>query len=126
MTARDGDFYLGDEKWYPYGVNYMPSSECGIEDGAYFEYWLDPQPYDPVVTERDLQRIRQIGFNMVSVFVYYRSIESRNLLDLPRRCEKHGLKVNLSLRPGTPLDFQWPDIGEIITRYRLAGIHMSG
>jgi hypothetical protein len=53
------------------------------------------------------------------VFVYYRSIESRNLLDLLLRCERHGLKVNLSLRPGTPLDFQWPQMGEIITRYRL-------
>ena len=53
-------------------------------------------------------------------FVYHRSIESRNLLDLLARCERHGLKANLSLRPGTPLDFQWPQMGEIITRYRLA------
>lgn len=120
ITARDGDFWDGDRKWYPYGVNYMPSSECGIEDGEYFEFWLDPQPYDPEVTERDLKRIAAMGMNMVSVFVYHRSIDSGNLLDLLMRCERHGLKVNLSLRPGTPLDFQWPQMGEIIQRYRLA------
>ncbi|MBM3498065.1 MAG: hypothetical protein FJX74_05280 [Armatimonadetes bacterium] len=120
ITARDGDFWEGNRKWYPYGVNYMPSSECGIEDGEYFEYWLDPQPYDPEVTERDLERIAAMGMNMVSVFVYYRSIDSGNLLDLLMRCERHGLKVNLSLRPGTPLDFQWPQMGEIIRRYRIA------
>lgn len=120
MTARDGDFYLGDRKWYPYGVNYMPSYECAIEDGEYFEFWLDSQPYDPVVIERDLARIERIGMNMVSVFVYTRSIPTRNLLDLLRRCENHHLWVNLSLRPGTPLDFVWPGIGDIIKSYRLA------
>jgi hypothetical protein len=120
VTTRDGDFHQGQRKWFPHGTNYMPSSECGIEDGEYFEYWLDSQPYDPVVTERDLARIAAAGMNMVSVFVYHRSIESRNLLDLLARCERHGLKANLSLRPGTPLDFQWPQMGEIITRYRLA------
>ena len=121
ITTRDGDFYLASgEKWFPYGVNYMPSSECGIEDQEYFEYWLDPKPYDPVVTERDLKRIRAMGFNNVSVFVYHRSLKSRNLLDLLIRCERNGLKVNLSLRPGTPLDFLWPEMGEIISEYRLA------
>lgn len=120
IVARAGDLYDGDRPWYPYGVNYMPSSECGIEDGEYFEYWLDPQPYDPEIIDRDLKRIAAIGLNMVSVFIYHRSIHSRNLLDLLMRCEKYGLKVNLSLRPGTPLDFHWPQIGEIIQQYRLA------
>ncbi|MFQ6099120.1 MAG: hypothetical protein ACE5O2_15420, partial [Armatimonadota bacterium] len=120
VTIRDGDFWLNGRKWYPHGVNYMPSSGIAIEDQAYFEYWMDPQPYDPEVIERDLRRCAAMKMNMVSIFVYYRSIGSRNLLDILRRCEAHGLKVNLSLRPGTPLNFQWPDIGEIIRRYRLS------
>ncbi|MGQ9730247.1 MAG: hypothetical protein ACUVX8_03155 [Candidatus Zipacnadales bacterium] len=120
VCTRDGDFYLGNHKWYPYGVNYMPSSGIAIEDGEYFEYWLDSGPYDPAVIERDLGRIERIGFNMVSVFIYHRSIPSRNLLDLLMRCERHRLKVNLSLRPGTPLDFVWPEIGEIIQAHHLA------
>ena len=120
ITARDGDFWLQGRKWYPHGVNYMPSTEIGIEDNEYFEYWLDSQPYDPEAIERDLKRCAAMKMNMVSIFVYYRSIGTRNLLDILHRCEAHGLKVNLSLRPGTPLDFQWPDTGEIIRRYRLA------
>ena len=57
---------------------------------------------------------------MVSVFIYTESTHNRNLVDLLNRCDAHGLRVNLSLRPGTPLDFQWPAIGEIITENRLA------
>jgi hypothetical protein len=98
----------------------MPSSGIGCEDGMYFEYWLDPQPYEPDIIERDLSDIQKIGFNMVSVFVYYRSIDSRNLWDLLTRCERHGLKVNLSLRPGTPMHFRWDEMRALIERYRLA------
>ena len=120
MTTRDGDFLLRGRKWYAHGVNYMPSSGIGIEDGPYFEYWLDPQPYDPDVIERDLADVEAIGFNMVSVFQYHRSMASRNLLDLLLRCEDHGLKVNLSLRPGTPMAFPWEQVREMIDSARLA------
>jgi hypothetical protein len=97
----------------------MPSSGVGTEDGEYFEYWLDPQPYDPEVIERDLSDVAALGMNMISVFVYYRSLGSRNLLDLLRRCERHGLKVNLSLRPGTPMDFRWDEMRVLIVDNRL-------
>lgn len=120
MESRDGMFFLDGERWIAHGVNYMPSSEIGIEDGEYFEYWMDRQPYDPVVTERDLRRIKATGMNMVSVFCYYRSLDSRNLLDILERCRRHGLLVNLSLRPGTPLDFRWDEMRALIETYRLA------
>ncbi|NCO92694.1 MAG: hypothetical protein COZ06_24435 [Armatimonadetes bacterium CG_4_10_14_3_um_filter_66_18] len=120
MTSKDGDFYLHGNKWYAHGVNYMPSSGIGIEDGPYFEYWVDKQPYDPVVTERDLKHVKAMGLNMVSLFCYYRSLQSRNLLDILERCRRHGLMVNLSLRPGTPLDFQWDEMKALIEAYRLA------
>ncbi|NQT17975.1 MAG: beta-galactosidase [Planctomycetes bacterium] len=120
MTIRDGDFYLGDEKWYAHGVNYMPRSGVAIEEHPYFEYWLDARPYDPVIIERDLADLEAIGLNCVSAFIYHRSIPSRNLLDFLMRCERHSLKVNLSLRPGTPMDFRWDEMREIIETYRLA------
>ncbi len=120
LQVRDGDFYLHGQKWYAHGTNYMPSSEIGIEDGEYFEYWLDPQPYDPVVIQRDLQRVKAMGMNMVSIFCYYRSLQSRNLLDILTRCRRLGLMVNLSLRPGTPLDFRWEEMKALIEAYRLA------
>jgi hypothetical protein len=120
MQVRDGDFYLHARLWRAYGVNYMPSTEIGIEDGEYFEFWLDKQPYDPVVVERDLRRCKALGFNMVSIFCYYRSLGSRNLLDCLERCRRLGLMVNLSLRPGTPLDFRWDEMKALIQAYRLA------
>ena len=120
LTTKDGHFDLGGHRWIAHGVNYMPSSGIGIEDGAYFEYWLDPQPYDPVIIERDLDDCVALGFNMVSVFCYYRSLESRNLLHLLTACRERGLKVNLSIRPGTGLDFRWSEMRAIVETNRIA------
>lgn len=120
VTTRDGQFVVDGKPWYPHGVNYMPSSGIAAENGHYFEQWLSSESYDPIVIERDLSRIAAMGLDNVSVFIYIESTYNRNLIDLLNRCEAHGLRVNLSLRPGTPLDFHWPGIGDIITANRLA------
>ncbi len=120
VTARDGDFYLAGRKWVPFGVNHMPSSGIGTEDGKYFEQYLGARAYDPEIVDRELARIKALGMNMVSHFLYHESHPDRNLLDLLRRCEKHGLKVNLSLRPGTPMDFRWDEVRQMIVENRLA------
>ncbi|MGD0094309.1 MAG: hypothetical protein ABSE73_30750, partial [Planctomycetota bacterium] len=120
VTVRDGHFWLKGKLWRAHGVNYMPSSGIGVADNEYFEYWLDKAAYDPEIIERDLRRIKALNLNAVSVFVYHRSLKSGNLLDFLRRCEILGLKVNLSLRPGTPLDFRWNEMKEIIEHYDLA------
>ena len=120
LKAQDGLFLVDGTPWYAHGVNYMPSSGIGIEDREYFEYWLDPQAYDPDIIERDLSDCEAIGFNLVSVFCYHRSLQGRNLLDLLARCRDHGLKVNLSLRPGTPMDFLWDEMKEMVVTARLA------
>ncbi len=119
VSRKDGGFRLNGKPWFVHGVNYMPSSGIALELSGNFEFWLDPAPYDPEIVERDLSDIERIGFNVVSVFQYHRSMKSRNLLDLLERCREHGLKVNLSLRPGTPLDFHWDDVKEMIVAARL-------
>ncbi|HWB52614.1 MAG TPA: hypothetical protein VG722_00410, partial [Tepidisphaeraceae bacterium] len=60
-----------------------------------------------------------LGLNAISAFVYSRSVSSRNLLDLLMRCAAHGLKVNLSLRPGTPMDFPWEQDRRMIEQSHL-------
>ena len=119
IAARDGGLWLDGQPWKAHGMNYMPSSGIGV-DGEYFEYWLGKGAYDPVVIDRDLRRIKAMNLNSVSVFVYHRSLGAQHCLDFLRRCEELGLRVNLSLRPGTPLDFRWKEMKELIEFYRLA------
>lgn len=120
VTVRDGEFMLNGKRWRAHGVNYMPSSGIGTEDYDYFEHWLGARSYDPEVIDRDLRHIKDMGLNAVSIFIDHKIIASGNLLDLLRRLDGLGIKANLSLRPGTPMDFQWEKIRELIEHYRLA------
>lgn len=119
VTVREGDFRLEGKKWYVHGVNYMPSTGIGIEDWAYFERWLGARSYDPEFVQRDLERCREMGLNSVSIFVYHQSLAANNLIDILRRCEKLGLKVNLSIRPGTPMGYKWAWWEEVVRHDRL-------
>ena len=120
IEARDGGFWLGGKPWKVHGVNYMPSSGIGMVNGQYFENWLGRGAYDPAVIERDLRRVKAMNLNSVSVFIHHESLRAQHLLDFLRRCEALGLHVNQSLRPGTPMDFQWRQMKELIDYYRLA------
>ncbi len=120
VTAREGHFWLDGKTYVPFGVNHMPSSGIGTERSRVFEQYLGKQAYDPEIFDRELARIKDLGMNMVSEFLYHRSHDGRNLIDLLRRCRKYGLKVNLSLRPGTPMDFRWDEVKEMILENRLA------
>ncbi len=119
VETRDGGLWLDGRPWRAHGVNYMPSSGIGVT-GDYFEYWLGRGAYDPEVIERDLRRVKAMGLNAVSAFIYHRDLGAQHLLDFLFRCERLGLKVNLSLRPGTPMEFRWEEMKELIEHYRLA------
>jgi len=120
MTVKDGEFILDGRRWRAHGINYMPSSGIGTEDGQYFEHWIGARSYDPEVAQRDLEHIKDLSMNSVSIFIYSGHEVAQNLLDLLRRIDNLGMKANLSLRPGTPMDFLWPQIGDIIKNARLA------
>ena len=120
ITARDGDFYQNGKKWYAHGVNYMPSTGIALNHTHDFELWLGGRAYDPEFVQRDMERCRVIGFNAISTFIYHTSSADRNLPDLLRRCERLNLKVNLSLRPGDPMHFDWEPWRAIIEQNRLA------
>lgn len=120
IEARDGGFWLRGKPWKAHGVNYMPSSGIGLANWRHFEHWVGRGAYDPEVIERDLRRIQAMKLNSVSVFIYHESLGARHLLDFLRRCEALGLRVNLSLRPGTPMNFRWGEMREMIETLRLA------
>jgi hypothetical protein len=119
VQVRDGGFWLDGKPWKPHGVNYLPSSGIGVNN-AYFEHWLGRGAYDPSVIQRDLERIKKAGLNAVSAFIYFRSLDAGHLFDFLRRCEALDLKVNLSLRPGTPMEFRWNEMKALIEHYQLA------
>ncbi len=119
VKSVNGEFVLNGKRWRAHGVNYMPSSGIGTEDGEYFEHWVGARSYDPEVIRRDLEHVKDLGLNSVSIFIYSGMTEDQNLLDLLRQLRELGLKANLSLRPGTPMDFLWPEISKIIRYYRL-------
>ncbi len=119
VTTKDGEFMLDGKRWRAHGVNYMPSSGVGTEDGEYFEHYIGARSYDPEIVQRDICHMKDLGYNAVSIFIYYGQHQAQNLVDLLRRLDAAGMKADVSLRPGTPMDFLWPQIGEIITDMRL-------
>lgn len=119
ITITNGHFELKGKRWKVNGVNYMPSSGIAMAEVYYFEYWLDRGSYDPEVIERDLTRIEKMGMNAVSIFIYHESMKAQHLLDFLRRCDAHKLHVNQSLRPGTPLSFNWTKMKELIEFYHM-------
>jgi hypothetical protein len=119
VTIKDGHFSLAGKRWRINGLNYMPSSGIACENNDYFEKWLQAAAYDPEVIERDLRHIKDMGINALSIFTYHSSIGDQNLIDILRRMDGYGMKANVSLRPGTPMEFLWPQMKEIIEHYRL-------
>lgn len=120
VTVEKGNFMLDGERWRPHGINYMPSSGIGIEWWKYFEQWIGAAAYHPNVIQRDIERCAAMGCNSLSIFIYREAMEAQNLLDLLRRMDDLGMKANLSLRPGTPMEFPWDSVRELIEYYRLA------
>lgn len=120
VEESNGGFLWRGKPWKINGVNYMPATGIGISSGTYFENWLGKGAYDPGAIERDLERIKGMNLNAVSIFVDYPEIGAQHLLDFLRRCDALGLHVNQSLRPGTPLDFQWDKIKAEIESFHLA------
>ncbi|MBQ9558080.1 MAG: hypothetical protein IJU94_05670 [Clostridia bacterium] len=123
VTAVGKDLYLDGEVWKCFGVNYMPSTGISLV-GDDYEMWVSPSAFDIDVVSKDLRRIKDIGFNAVSVFAYDVAIGDNTLLTLLRLCEKNGLKVFFSFREfANPVYFSEGNgqtIRDMITSCRLA------
>ncbi|MBO4584596.1 MAG: hypothetical protein J5756_05970 [Clostridia bacterium] len=124
VTAVGKDLYLDGKVWKCYGVNYMPSSGISLI-GDDYEKWVSPSAFDIDIVSKDLRRIKDIGFNAVSVFAYDCAIGNNTLITLIRLCEKYGLKVFFSFRefanPVTFIDGNAQTINDMITGCKLAG-----
>ncbi|MHB1000043.1 MAG: beta-galactosidase [Armatimonadota bacterium] len=122
VTVKDGEFMLNGKRWRANGVNYFATSGAGMEDGNYLENWMCAAGYDPEVVDRDLQRMRNIGFNSVSIGIDPRFVKDQNLLDILRRLDKYGMKAYLFVGRGIyfpPGDPYWPQMKETFEYYKL-------
>ena len=118
MRVEQGNFYVGDRKWYPVGVNYWPRYVAGMEHADFWAGWLQRSYYDPGLVELDLDRLQALGINMVSI----QSSEPehyRNLLDFIERCGQHHIYVNLFCGLASPLDFHQQVLRDFISVSRL-------
>lgn len=119
IQAGQNEVHINGSPVRFFGVNYMPSSNIGIDVFPEFEHYVSSYAYDPEVIENDIRKIAEVGLNAVSIFFYYDpSIVSNNILHLVELCRKHGLYVTLSLRPhANPFDFNKAELEEMISRY---------
>jgi hypothetical protein len=119
IKVRGNDFYLGDQKWYPVGVNFWPLYVSGMEHEDFWAGWLRHRYYEPSLVELDLQRLESLGINMVSIQAnepeYY-----RNLRDFLRRCRNHDIHVNLFCGLASPIAFRESALRQFIATARLA------
>ncbi|HOX40179.1 MAG TPA: beta-galactosidase [Candidatus Brocadiia bacterium] len=120
VSMKDGEFVRDGKPFYPYGSNYMPSSGIGTEDGEYFEHWVGARAYDPEIIQRDIDAQVRLGANAAAVFCHIQSADDQNVVDLLMRMERAGMMANLSIRPGTPLAFEWAQWKRILERNRIA------
>ncbi|MBO5898525.1 MAG: hypothetical protein J6R04_05905, partial [Clostridia bacterium] len=104
VYMEDGMFKIDGKPVTFFGVNYMPSygmaeNQLDGNGQSYFEHYVSNASYDPTVVRYDLEHIKDIGMNAISIFVYYDHMKDcNNILDLIAMAEEMGIYVNLSIR----------------------------
>ncbi len=131
ISVSGGDFMLRGKKWYPVGINFWPLYVAGMAHKDYWAGWMRNEYYAPSLVEWDLAHFAEMGGNMISIQAPASGHE-RNLLDVLRRCRRHGIYVNLFLQQASPLGTQFvpratpyetrpSELAEYLSAARLAG-----
>jgi hypothetical protein len=124
VSVSDNEFMLDGKPLRLFGVNYMPSSGVSVnpEHHKSFLQYICRAAYDPDNFYKDFLRVKEVGFNAVSLFIYYEdAVNSNNMIDLIRMCGELGIYADLSIRPhADPFDFDDREVIEMIQHLRLA------
>ncbi|MBQ9357979.1 MAG: hypothetical protein IJT95_00350 [Abditibacteriota bacterium] len=103
ITVKDGNFWCGGSLWVPYGINYWPLYASGRESADYRTItWLFPEQYDPALIERDMEILKYLGANCISV-QFTKDEEANPLRDLLERLRQYDIKVHLYVEGCHPL-----------------------
>ncbi len=100
IYSENGNLMRDGKPVILYGVNYMPSNGKADENGYMHEFYFSRRAYDRDLIFEDLRRVKDIGFNAVSVFSYLNEeiATSNNIVDFLAMCEDMGLYADMSLR----------------------------
>lgn len=122
ITTKNNEFIRDGKVIRFYGVNYVPTSGMAAEDTAFWEYYLSPESFDPDVIYNDLLRLKEVGFNSISTFIYYKNVKQiKSLLWLADTCEKLGMYLEVDIRPhADPFDLVESEVIETFENLHLA------
>ena len=122
ITIKDNEFIRDGKVLRAYGVNFVPSSSLGAEDDYFWEYYLSPQSFDPDVIYNDLLRLKEVGFNAISTFIYYENaVQAKNMLWFADICDKLGLVISVDIRPNAdPFNLVEEEVVETFKTQHLA------
>ncbi len=70
VRIKDKQFYIGDTPFRTQGINYYP------QETPWFDFWTQ---FDPTVINQDFQKISELGFNTLRVFVFYELFGAQEL-----------------------------------------------
>ncbi len=100
--GEDGYLYLNGSRFYIHGINYWPRSSI---DKANRDFWLMPQMYDPEEIEYDINKISELGFNVVSIMVQGAYIQEcqQNLIDFLNKCREKNIQVSIFITGIDPI-----------------------
>ena len=98
IRVENGDFMLGDKKWYMYGFNYFPLYHVSLELNDYWRGAFDKSNYIASEVEKDLRHMKNLGMNTVSIRIDCNSFDNviDPLRDFFARCARLGLRVMMS------------------------------
>ena len=119
VKRKNGEWFIGNERFRPYGTNYISTAAAGSSELFAIHHPFSNIAYDPKVTKRDIDKMVELGFNSVSLFIFKEHAKEQNLLNTLKMLEAAGIKANLALRPGTPMDDVISSAKEIIEYYKL-------
>ncbi len=98
IHVENGDFMLGNKKWYMYGFNYFPLYHVSLELNDYWRGAFDKSNYIASEVEKDLRHIKNLGMNTVAIRIDCNSFDNviDPLRDFFTRCARLGLRVMMS------------------------------
>ncbi len=74
------------------GINYWPLSHNGKAPGEFGPHWLEPAWFDLEIIRRDLDRLRDLGINAVSI-QYHEESQAPQLRWFVHECRRRGIWV---------------------------------